>query len=147
MNWYGFGLEVNPLKKLEFKATQTNIGRAVENLDRILGQDQGPLVVVTDGQQTLGPSYEYYRAQNRQIYPVVVGDTVWPEDLALQRVTANPIVRKDQAFEVELVLNRTGSVMELTTELEAYQEGKKIKSSDGIKAILTLVKYKFFKND
>ena len=128
VNWYGFGLEVNPLKKLEFKATQTNIGRAVENLDRILGQDQGPLVVVTDGQQTLGPSYEYYRAQNRQIYPVVVGDTIWPEDLALQRVTANPIVRKDQAFEVELVLNRTGSVMELTTELEAYQEGKKIKS-------------------
>ena len=28
-----------------------------------------------------------------------------------------------------------------------YKEGKKIKSSDGIKAILTLVKYKFFKND
>ena len=27
-----------------------------------------------------------------------------------------------------MVLNRTGSVMELTTELEAYQEGKKIKS-------------------
>ena len=128
VNWYGFDLEVNPLKKLEFKGTETNIGSAVENLDRILGQDLGPLVVVTDGQQTLGPSYVYYTSQNRPIYPVVVGDTIWPEDISIQRVTANPVVRKDQAFEVELVLNRTGSVLEMTTQLEAYQEGKKIKS-------------------
>lgn len=128
LNWYGFGLELSPLKNLEFTSTETNIGGAIENLDRVLGQAQGPLVVVTDGQQTLGPSYSYFRSQNRKIYPVVVGDTIWPEDLAIQRVTANPIVRKDQAFEVELVLNRYGSVKEITTQLEAYQDGKKIKS-------------------
>ena len=132
VNWYGFGLDTRPLDKLGFDESETNIGGAIKNLDRILGQSQGPIIVVTDGQQTIGPAYNYYKSDNRTIYPVILGDTVWPEDLYIQRVTANPIVRKGQAFEVELLVNRTGSSEMIKTRLEAYQKGVKVKSVDVI---------------
>ena len=128
VKWYGFGQDIRPLDRLDFKETQTNIGGAVRNLDRILGQTQGPIVIVTDGQQTIGPAFSYYKSQNRPIYPVIIGDTIWPEDLAIQRVTANPIVRMGQSFEVELLINRSGSSQKIKTQLDAFQNGKKVKS-------------------
>ncbi len=128
ISWYGFGQEVQPLVSLNFKETQTNIGGAVRNLDRILGQSQGLILAMTDGQQTEGPNYAYYKSKNRPIYPVIVGDTIWPEDIAIQRVTANPVVRKGQAFEVEILINRSGSSNLITTQLEAFQNGRKVKT-------------------
>ncbi len=130
VNWYGFGPDTRPLYKLGFDESESNIGGAIKNLDRILGQSQGPIIVVTDGQQTIGPAYNYYKSDNRTIYPVILGDTIWPEDLYIQRVTANPIVRKGQAFEVELLVNRSGSSEMIKTQLEAYQKGVKVKSVD-----------------
>jgi len=126
ISWYGFGQEVHPLGALNFMETQTNIGGAVRNLDRILGQSKGALLILTDGQQTFGPNYAYYQSNNRPIYPVIIGDTIWPEDIAIQRVTANPVVRKGQAFEVEILINRFGSSGLITTQLEAFQNGKKV---------------------
>lgn len=128
VNWYGFGLDIQPLDVLDFSQTETNIGGTVRNLDRVLGQTQGPIIIVTDGQQTIGPTYAYFKSQNHPIYPVIVGDTIWPEDIAIQRVAANPVVRKDQSFEVELLISRSGSANKIQTQLEAYQNGTKVKS-------------------
>lgn len=128
VNWYGFGQEIRPLQELNFRETQTNIGGAVRNLDRILGQSRGPMLVVTDGQQTMGPAFNYYRSNSRLIYPVILGDTIWPEDISIQRVTANPAVRKGQSFEVELLINRFGSSNQIKTQLEAFQNGIKVKT-------------------
>lgn len=129
VNWYGFGLGLAALNELNFQETETNIGTAVANLDGLLGQSDGPLIVVTDGQQTIGPSYMSYTSENRPIYPVIVGDTIWPEDLSIHRVTANPIVLKGQSFEIELVLDRLGSTQETRTMLQVFQNGQMLKST------------------
>ncbi len=130
VHWYGFGQGVHGLDQLDFEETETNIGQAVTDIDRILGERSGPILVITDGQQTIGPSYVHYKSKYRPIYPIITGDTIWPEDLSIQRITANPVVRKGQPFEVEIVLNRSGSTRPIETQLEAYQNGRKIKSID-----------------
>ncbi|MGB0147181.1 MAG: hypothetical protein ACPF82_08035, partial [Flavobacteriaceae bacterium] len=60
IHWYGFGAESFPLENLNFDQTQTNIGSAVSVLDQSLSSTKGPMIVLTDGQQTFGPIYPYY---------------------------------------------------------------------------------------
>ncbi len=128
IHWYGFGAESFPLENLNFDQTQTNIGSAVSVLDQSLSSTKGPMIVLTDGQQTFGPVYPYYVPNARKLYPVIVGDTVWPQDLSIERISANPVVRKDQAFEVELLLKNFGRKKAFETKLQVYKNDRLIKS-------------------
>lgn len=108
---YGFGSEVERLgdDNFEFEKTQSNIANAVKNLDRLSGNNQNAIVLITDGNQTLGEDFVYYSAkENTAVIPVVAGDTTAQIDLSISNLNVNKYAFLNNNFPVEVILNYTG---------------------------------------
>src|SRR5690625_849987 len=86
---FRFGSEVKVLDSLSFSDGETHITNALEAIDQIYKDTNAPVLLFTDGNQTSGRDYTYYASQvNREVYPVVLGDTNNFSDLRIYKVTA-----------------------------------------------------------
>ncbi|WP_188598728.1 VWA domain-containing protein [Polaribacter pacificus] len=101
--WYRFGneLAVMPTDSLSFKDTQTNIYKALESVDKLTKNSSDPVLLLTDGNQTLGTSYNYSGTKNN-IYPIILGDTVPKTDISIKQINANPYSYLSNTFPVEI---------------------------------------------
>ncbi|AXG74484.1 hypothetical protein DVK85_09650 [Flavobacterium arcticum] len=96
-------------KILDFTGKQTHIDLAVRNLRQLYRNNNYPVVMLTDGNQTLGNDYVYSFSQNMTVYPLVLGDTTVYTDLKINQVNVNKYALLKNKFPVEVFVQYNGT--------------------------------------
>lgn len=92
----------------DFKGRQTQIDNAVQNLKQLYRNTAYPVVLLTDGNQTMGNDYIYSFPQNTAVYSVVLGDTTTFLDLKVDQLNVNKYAFLKNKFPVEAFLQYSG---------------------------------------
>ena len=124
---YGFSSEAALLGDdlINFNEQQTNISRSLKTLGNLNRSKQAALILITDGNQTIGEDFQYLKTdKNINIIPVVVGDTTAPVDLYISNLNVNKYAFLNNRFPVEVVVNYSGK--ESTTNKFVIRSGNTI---------------------
>lgn len=124
IQYYSFGSQVKTLDSLDYKDQQTNPNALLKELKSLYGKQNSPLLLITDGNQTKGMSYEYFTGNNT-VYPVVVGDTTLYKDIELTQLNVNQYAFLDNSFPVEIFANYTGKDA-VSTQLSIFENKQRI---------------------
>ena len=117
---YKFDKDFTLLDSLEYTGTQTNIGKSLETINAIHKDDQAAVVLLSDGNQTIGNSYLYQsKFLSQAVFPVVIGDTTPYVDLKIQQLNVNKYTFLGNTFPVEIFVNYNGS-RSIQTNLKIY---------------------------
>ena len=117
---YKFDKDFALLDSLEYTGTQTNIGKSLETINAIHKDDQAAVVLLSDGNQTIGNSYLYQsKFLSQAVFPVVIGDTTPYVDLKIQQLNVNKYTFLGNTFPVEIFVNYNGS-RSIQTNLKIY---------------------------
>lgn len=108
INYYAFSDQVAKQDTFNFDQQETNILNSLQSLESINNEVTAPVVLITDGNQTQGANYEFYRSK-QQIYPVIVGDTLRYDDLQISQVNVNRYTTLNNKFPVEVFLLYDGN--------------------------------------
>ncbi|MDH5413212.1 MAG: VWA domain-containing protein [Flavobacteriaceae bacterium] len=108
INYYAFSDQVSKQDIFNFDQQETNILKSLQSLEAINSEGIAPVVLITDGNQTQGTNYEFYRSK-QQIYPVIVGDTLRYDDLQISQVNVNRYTTLNNKFPVEVFLLYDGN--------------------------------------
>jgi len=114
INYFAFDTGISTLDSLNFSTNSTNIKKSLESLDNIY-KENSAILLVTDGNQTIGSDYSFHRG-NSEIYPLVVGDTTKLEDLKISKLNVNKYSFLGNNFPVEIFVNYNG-INEVKTTL------------------------------
>lgn len=109
---FEFGQELSRFRRdsIAFNLPQTNISGAIKDLEKLNSDKRSAIVLITDGNQTVGENYEFHTTNdNISIYPVIVGDTIAHIDLAISNLNVNKYAFLNNDFPVEVLLNYTGN--------------------------------------
>ncbi len=120
---FTFGKDLNSDKSLSFDETETNVYKALSDVKELFKDENAPLVLISDGNQTFGNDYSYYK-YDQLVYPVVLGDTTQFNDLFISNLNVNPYTYIKHRFPVELFVNYKGN-KKIKTDL-LVTNGKKI---------------------
>ncbi len=117
---YTFGNQLKEGDSLTFSENNTNISQALSAINGVFGKTNTAVLLLTDGNQTLGEDYEFYgQRQNLPIYPMVVGDTTTYEDLAITRVNNNRYGFLNSKFPLEIFVTYKGR-NSVTSQLQIF---------------------------
>ncbi|TGD59705.1 hypothetical protein [Flavobacterium humi] len=94
---------------LDFKGKQSNIHKAAQNLKQLYRNQSFPVVLLSDGNQTIGEDYVYSFQQNTSVYPLVLGDTTSFLDLKVNQLNVNKYAFLKNKFPVEVFLQYNGN--------------------------------------
>ena len=108
INYYTFGTDIQLNANVDFTEKQTDIAQALRHINELNKEKNNPIVLVTDGNQTLGNDYTYLNIQN-PVYPLVVGDTSSYEDLRITRLNVNRYSFLNNQFPVETMVFYDGN--------------------------------------
>jgi hypothetical protein len=103
VNYYSFGNEFRLNDTLTFDESQTDISSALKSANSIHKNQNNAIVLISDGNQTVGNDYEYV-AVNKPIYPIVVGDTIQYEDITIAQLNVNKYSFVNNQFPVESLI-------------------------------------------
>jgi len=121
---FSFGQEIRRMEEkvgVDFNDSQTNISSALKNLENLNRTSQTAIVLLTDGNQTMGEDYSYYKSRNNTgIFPMVVGDTTAQTDLYISNLNVNRYAFLNNNFPVETIINYSGK-QEQETRFEIRQ--------------------------
>lgn len=101
IDYYSFGERVRSLDSLDFSDTQTNHTLLLAQMDALYARSKSPIILITDGNQTLGSSYQYYPSKN-PVYPIFIGDTLENSDLSITQLNVNQYAFLNNTFPVEV---------------------------------------------
>jgi len=127
IQYFGFGESLRLGDSLSFSSGQTDIDRALKQLNQLSSSQTSPIVLVSDGIQTVGRNYAFANIDQR-VFPIVVGDTVQKNDLEISQVNANAYVTMGNLFEVEVFVAFSGegsTISELRIEEKGQVIGRK----------------------
>ncbi|MFP9116006.1 hypothetical protein ACLI1A_18860 [Flavobacterium sp. RHBU_3] len=96
-------------KTPDFKGKQTHIDQAAQNLQQLYRNATYPVVLLSDGNQTLGNDYIYSFKDNTTVYPLVLGDTTTFTDLRVGQVNVNKYAFLKNKFPAEVFLQYNGN--------------------------------------
>ena len=113
---------------LFFKGKSTNIHKAISDLNNLNTGKNAPILLLTDGNQTIGSAYEYTNA-TQTIYPIVFGDTVKYKDLKINQLNVNKYSYIKNKFPVEVLLNYDGDE-NVKTKFVIFNGNKKVFSKN-----------------
>ena len=69
---YSFGKQLNQNKFLNFNEKQTNITKAIQDIESIHESQIAPIVLISDGNQTIGTNYGYAsKAFKQAVFPLI----------------------------------------------------------------------------
>ncbi|SKB31537.1 hypothetical protein SAMN05660776_0321 [Salegentibacter holothuriorum] len=105
---YNFGNNLKPGDNNEFKETETNIFSVLESVKALSQKKEAIIGLISDGNQTSGRNFQYFNAQNTEIYPLVIGDTTQYADLELSRLNVNNYAFLNNRFPVEAFISYSG---------------------------------------
>ena len=106
---YSFAEGFENGKPLDFSGKQTHIDQAAQNLKQLYRNTQYPVIMLSDGNQTIGNDYVYSFRENTAVYPLVLGDTTTLLDLRVNQVNVNKYAFLKNKFPVEVFLQYSGN--------------------------------------
>lgn len=124
---YTFEEEFYSGKPLDFKGNQSNIDNVATNLKQLNKNTFYPIVLLSDGNQTIGNDYVYSFQESATVFPVVLGDTTTTFDLKINQLNANKYAFLKNKFPVEVFLQYNGNKA-ISTNFSIEKNGKKISS-------------------
>lgn len=123
---FTFGTALNTSDSLSFTEKATNIGRALSSLNEIYAGSNTAVLMLTDGNQTLGEDYEFYaRQQKFPIYPLVIGDTTSYQDLRIDQVNTNKYAFLKNKYPIEIFVSYKGKNA-VSTVLTIAEDGQNL---------------------
>ena len=108
INYYALTDDLYQQDSFSFDNPKTNILKALQTLTSFNKETIAPTILITDGNQTYGSNYEFYKS-NQQLYPVVVGDTLNYDDLKINQINVNSYTNLNNKFPVEVFLEYDGN--------------------------------------
>ncbi len=109
VTFFKFSDEINSLDSLSFTAKNTNISRSLEAVNDLFQEQTAPIVVITDGNQTVGSDYQYLGNKIKNpVFPVAVGDSTKYTDLSIAQLNTNKYAFLKNQFPVEVILSYSG---------------------------------------
>ncbi|WP_396161853.1 hypothetical protein [Flavobacterium sp.] len=108
VQFYSFDASFEALKQLDFKGKLSDIDGVSKNLKQLYRNKVHPVVLITDGNQTLGNDYVFSFKENATVYPIVLGDTSTVVDLKINQINVNKYAFFKNKFPVEVLLLYNG---------------------------------------
>ncbi|MDC6364613.1 MULTISPECIES: vWA domain-containing protein [Flavobacteriaceae] len=110
INSYAFGTSIQTLDSLKFNQSNTDIYSALSTIDEIyVGSENNAIVLVTDGNQTLGRDYSFVNlGKNMAVNPIVIGDTTSYDDISIHLINTNTYAFLGNKFPIETNIVYTG---------------------------------------
>ena len=124
ISFFSFGNSFQTLDSLTFLEPQTNIDQAIESVNTMYKESISPIVLITDGNQTLGNDYEY-STTSKQVYPLTIGDTVKHKDLRISQLNVNKYSYLNNSFPIEALLYYEGN-QSISSEFVIRKNGKRV---------------------
>ena len=112
---FSFDNEFKSLEQLDFKGNQSHIDGVAKNLKQLYRNTNYPVVLFTDGNQTMGNDYVFSFQENTSVLPVVLGDTTTVFDLKINQINVNKYAFLKNKFPVEVFLQYNGNQAISTT--------------------------------
>ncbi|WP_151894189.1 VWA domain-containing protein [Patiriisocius marinistellae] len=110
VSYFQFGNGFTAFDSLSFLENNTNISKAFSSINELYETNGVPLLLVSDGNQTLGEDYEFAtRSLKGPVYPVILGDSTKYTDLKIQQLNTNRYAFLKNKFPVEAVLVYSGT--------------------------------------
>ncbi len=106
---FSFAEEFQSLEKLDFKGNQSHIDGVANNLKQLYRNTSYPVVLFTDGNQTMGNDYVFSFQENTSVFPLVLGDTTTVLDLKINQINVNKYAFLKNKFPVEVFLQYNGN--------------------------------------
>ncbi len=107
---YAFGTKLEPKDSFLYDEKNTDISTALSTVDELFVNSSNAIVLVTDGNQTLGKDYSYLNlSENISVNSIVVGDTTKFDDIAIGQVNSNTYAFLKNKFPVEVSILYTGT--------------------------------------
>ncbi len=122
INYYAFGSTFRLNDSLDFNDAQTNIYDGLKTIGKLNKQRKNPVILITDGNQTVGRDYEYLNLE-KSIYPIVIGDTLSYEDISIRQLNANRYSFLNNQFPIEAILYYEGE-KNINTQFVLENRGK-----------------------
>ncbi|WP_299708753.1 VWA domain-containing protein [uncultured Tenacibaculum sp.] len=107
VGFYAFGENVAQLDSLNFSGQKTNITKAIKSVNELQKDKEGTLVLLSDGNQTLGEDYEFLKSK-KSIHSLVLGDTIQYQDIKISQLNVNKYSYLNNKFPVEAFINYEG---------------------------------------
>ncbi len=106
---FSFGNGLEALDSLTFTKKNTNIANALNSINTLFDTSSTAVIIISDGNQTVGVDYEFYGSPNKiTVYPVVVGDTAIYDDIRISQVNANKYAFLKNKFPLETYIAYEG---------------------------------------
>ncbi len=110
LEYFQFGTEVNPLDSLSFDESESDINKIFKDLSQVYKDANAPMILITDGNQTLGTDYEYgSKSYKHPIFPVVLGDSTTYSDLKIEQLNVNKYAYLKNRLPVEVFITYSGN--------------------------------------
>lgn len=108
--YFSFGSRFTQEDSLSFNEKNTNISKALTSTFEVYKNQTTPIILISDGNQTIGADYEFEALKSKQpIYPVILGDSTQYLDLKVEQLNTNRYVFLKNKFPVEVMLSYSGS--------------------------------------
>lgn len=121
---YVFSADLKSSDSIDFLGSATNIYNAVSAVNKLNTEKKAPILLLTDGNQTIGNAYEFIKSEQK-VYPIIFGDTSKHTDIKITQINVNKYSYLNNKFPVEVLLNYDGPGSVKKT-FSIYSVGKKI---------------------
>lgn len=146
---FSFGKGLETLDSLNFTKKSTNIADAMKSINTLFDSASTAVVMISDGNQTVGEDYEFYGSPNElAVYPIVVGDTAAYDDIRISQVNANKYAFLKNKFPLETYIVYEGE-SSITSVVRIMMDGKvvatetiKLSKTDNSKRINSVLQAK-----
>ncbi|MDP5061065.1 MAG: VWA domain-containing protein [Maribacter sp.] len=139
---YSFGADLHIFDSLSFKEKNTNIYKSISALKDVYAREQTVTILLSDGNQTIGQDYSYFKSdQNNSIYTVVLGDTTKYKDISVGSIQTNKYAFLKNKFPLETYVSYQGnSAISATVSIKmnskvVHKENVKLTSQNNYKPI------------
>lgn len=144
IGYYSFGNGFSKFDSLSNNESNSNIEKALKSINELYSDQKAPVILLTDGNQTIGSDYEFSNTLLKHpVYPVVLGDSTKYTDLKIEQLNTNRYAFLKNQFPVEalLVYSGTGSVNSQFViskgNTVVYRESLSFSNSENTKTIST----------
>ena len=107
INYYSFGTTFKLSDTFSFDEYQTDISVPLERISKLQNNTIHPLILISDGNQTIGNDYQY-TSINDPVFPIVVGDTSMNNDVRISQINVNRYSFINNKFPIETILQYDG---------------------------------------
>ena len=143
---YLFGTNLVASDSISFTDKNTNVSQALSQLKSIYANTKTAVILLSDGNQTIGLDYGYLGNQLKYAtYPIAIGDTTQYEDVRINAVNSNKFAFLKNKYPIEIGVSYAGNssisatVTVVVNGKSSYRENIKLSRTDNVKTINTLL--------